>query len=102
EVTTSTAERLASSGSLSIGCSSDEAFARSVRIWVIWSAKGFASATRAWALVICEVAISSWALVIFLVELTDLIRSRSSRMFAMASDHTPLGLESDACHGPAL
>lgn len=49
----------------------------------ISSAYGLAASTRCWALVICDVAISSWALVIFFVELTDLMRSRNSRSVAM-------------------
>src|SRR6476661_2922209 len=98
-VTTRTAARLGSVRSLSSGWSSEaDALASSDRTFVISSAYGFAAATRDCALVMREVAISSWALVIFLVELTDLMRDLSSRMLAIDRS---LSLHVSQHHGQA-
>ena len=71
-VMTRTAARFGFGRSVSSGWSSVlDSLASSQRTLVISSAYGFAAATLACALVIREVAISSCALVIFLVELTD-------------------------------
>src|SRR5690606_42149462 len=59
-----------------------DALASSPSTLVISSAYGFAAATLACALEIREVAISSWALVIFLIEFTPRMRERNSRKLA--------------------
>ena len=58
------------------GWSTSEKLATAVTARVIASAYGVDSATRCWALTMREAAMSSIALVIFLVELTVLIRRR--------------------------
>ena len=84
---TSTAARFAFSRSRSMGWSRELADAsRSITLWIS-VAYGSAASTLACALVMREVAMSSWALVIFLVEFTDRIRLRSSRKLAMG--HPP-------------
>src|SRR5947209_13872587 len=77
-VMSSTPARRTRSRGTSSGWSSVVALlASAVSTWVIDSAYGRAAATRSCALAIRLVATSSWALVIFLVDLTERIRRRS-------------------------
>ena len=85
-MTTSTAARRGFSRSTSSGWSSAELLASSVSTAVICSAYGRDSCTRARAFTIREVAISSMARVIFLMDCVERMRLRRTRICAaMAS-----------------
>src|SRR2546421_235219 len=75
-VMSSTPARRTGSRGVSSGWSRRALDASAVSTWVIASAYGRAAATRSCALAIRLVATSSWALVIFFVDLTERIRRR--------------------------
>src|SRR6185295_5178280 len=82
DVTTSTPARRGFSRGTSNGWSSALALASSVSMLVISRSYGRAASTRACALAIRDVAIISWALVIFLIDPAERMRPRSSRSVA--------------------